>query len=424
MGARALYREMKARALDRKVHLTRRIDSVKTERRLVAITFDDGPCAGPALPHREPVTPMILKTLRQFDARGTFDIIGTTAFKYPDEEGKSGGPYWNGVFHDHYPAFNEDLSAGAVNQKGLLKRIVEEGHELSNHGFTHMPFGPCRYPYAKRRYLQGYDAVLADLKALHDYVAGATGFEMKLGRPPHYIDKMRDGFDAYDAYRAMGYLYLGASFDGGGWKPSTGDFEKDLDEMVRPLESILKKDADALCGAIIFHKDGYNMNGQAPAPFGLKRQLEILRRHDYKVVTVSQLLSFGQFADIGPEHPGYEASKALALAGFKVAFASNRVRPDEKVTVSSFTSMCVPESGVPYGWETVPHLLELQGGKGPVTSKAVHEACSGFLQKAALGEDERKRRMGLLLRIKGSGGEETATRGLAARYLAAAFLGI
>lgn len=62
---------------------------------LVGLTFDDGP---------DPkVTPLILDALDQIDARATFFVTGDNVKKYPY----------------------------------LLTQIVEKGHEVASHGFTH-----------------------------------------------------------------------------------------------------------------------------------------------------------------------------------------------------------------------------------------------------------------------------------------------
>ena len=64
-------------------------------RPMVALTFDDGP---------DPeVTPGILDTLRRFDARATFFLIGAKAEAHPE----------------------------------LVRRIVAEGHEIGNHSHGH-----------------------------------------------------------------------------------------------------------------------------------------------------------------------------------------------------------------------------------------------------------------------------------------------
>lgn len=61
----------------------------------ISLTFDDGP---------HPVyTPLVLDRLQMFGWKGTFFVIGERAFQHPD----------------------------------LIQRIVDEGHELGNHSFTH-----------------------------------------------------------------------------------------------------------------------------------------------------------------------------------------------------------------------------------------------------------------------------------------------
>ena len=64
--------------------------------RSVYLTFDDGP-----IPQS---TPFILDTLRQFNIKGTFFMVGDNVRKYPD----------------------------------LFQQIVDEGHQVGNHTFNHL----------------------------------------------------------------------------------------------------------------------------------------------------------------------------------------------------------------------------------------------------------------------------------------------
>ena len=57
---------------------------------------------------------------------------------------------------------------------------------------------------------------------------------------------------------------MAASFDGAGWLPSAAGYEEEVRLMTAPLEAELKKNPDALCGQIIFQKDGYNMAHRSP----------------------------------------------------------------------------------------------------------------------------------------------------------------
>ncbi len=443
IGPREIYKMIKGRRLSRRVSAVRRIDRVSPVpgRRVLAITFDDGPCVGPARPGQEPLTQGILKILKENGAKGTFNIIGTTEYKYPDKKGAGGGPYWNGVRYDHYPEFGQDHLAGAVNRPDLVKRMVQEGHELSNHGFSHAPFGPCRYPYAKRRFLPGFDAVLQDLTLLHVLVKDLTGYEMRLGRPAHYIDKAVDGTDAYDAYKFMDYLYLGASFDGGGWKASCGDFTKDVEDMVSPLRSFLSRFPDGLNGAIVFHKDGYNMSAQAPVLEGLARQMQILKEHEYDVVTVSQLLSMSRFSDLEPGNPLYNHAEAMLKAGYLVAFRDNCIRPEKKITLGELRLMCIPmgaqreKSSIfgPKRWATgyVPEMLS--GNRYPsaaqerfqgVRVQDLADACRRFVREIVPENGDTPKRIAMLESALASleKGQALATRADAIKFLSAAFV--
>lgn len=77
------------------VGYTRRIERVQTTRRICAMTFDDGPMGLPASPDRfdgRTLTDVLLDTLAQYGARGSFDVIGDTSANYPDEAGKLAAP--------------------------------------------------------------------------------------------------------------------------------------------------------------------------------------------------------------------------------------------------------------------------------------------------------------------------------------------
>jgi peptidoglycan-N-acetylglucosamine deacetylase len=68
---------------------------IKTKKKLVALTFDDGP---------DPIfTPQILDALAKYDAKATFFVIGAEAEKYPE----------------------------------IIRREANEGHEIANHTYRH-----------------------------------------------------------------------------------------------------------------------------------------------------------------------------------------------------------------------------------------------------------------------------------------------
>lgn len=266
------------------VGYTRRIERVQTTRRICAMTFDDGPMGLPASPDRfdgRTLTDVLLDTLAQYGARGSFDVIGDTSANYPDEAGKLGSAAWGGVRFDHYPDIHCDEQGGAEHNDRLIRRMLAEGHQITNHGYRHIIFGKKPFVYGAREYLPGFDAAVEDLSRLHTLMQTRYGYTMTLARPPHYVDKMTGGFTSYDVYDHMGYQYMAASFDGAGWLPSTepdpeAALQAEIRAMVEPMRKALEKDPDFFCGQIIFQKDGYNMAKRTPVAFALGEQLAIV----------------------------------------------------------------------------------------------------------------------------------------------------
>lgn len=196
----------------------RRIEKVKTDQRVCAMTFDDGPCRLPASPGggNVPLTISLLESLEKFGAKGTFDIVGDTSANYPDEAGKEGSAAWGGIQYDHYPDIHKDNDGGAVNCPEIIERIISGGHELTNHTYSHVLFGKKNVIYGKRRHLDNISKVIGDINRLHTHIKDNFGYEMILSRPPHYVDSIAGGFSSYDAYAATGYQYMAASYDGAG----------------------------------------------------------------------------------------------------------------------------------------------------------------------------------------------------------------
>lgn len=335
--AKVVKKKAKAFAPQKKpyVSYSRRIECVKTNKRICAMTFDDGPTKSDNL------TSNILDILSEFGAKGTFDIIGTTENNYPDTQGVIGTPTWSGNKYDHYPNFGSDILAGAVNCNELLKRIIAEGHEITNHTFSHVLFGKKNVIYSKRNTLKNYDEVYKDVKKLHDILCDRYGYEMKFSRPPHYVDSIKGGFSSYDVYSEIGYNYLAASFDGAGWLPCD-TLEKEVEAMVEPLKKALSENPDALSGQIIFQKDGYNMCLRAPVIKGLREQLKLLMNYGYKIVTVSELLQESPFGDVGRDDPDFELFYSLQSEK-AIVYNNNYLMPDKDMTRGELAILLAPK---------------------------------------------------------------------------------
>ena len=346
----------------------RRIERVKTDERICAMTFDDGPMDLPASPDLyggRAMTDVLLDVLDEFNAKGTFDVVGTTAENYPDVAGAVGTPAWGGVAYDHYPAFGQDEHGGALRCPRLVERIVREGHQITNHGYRHILFGKKSFVYGKRRILGSLEKVTEDLTSLEQLLRGQYGYSMRMSRPPHYVDRIDGTFTSYDAYEKMGYLYLAASFDGAGWLPSRAEnpFEAEVDEMVLPMQRKLEEDPDFFCGQIIFQKDGCNMALRTPVTVGLRKQLELLTNAGYRVVTVQELLERSPFADVGADDPDFETFRALVQTR-AIAYSDNTLRPDSPMTCGEFAMLAAPREAA-----VDERLKQLQAGNRAYRSR-------------------------------------------------------
>ncbi len=345
----------------------RKIDRIMTNEKVCAMTFDDGPTRSMDL------TKTLVKTLNAFNAKGTFDIIGTTKNNYPDKIGKISTPSWGGISYDHYPKFNDDKNAGAVNCPELIEFILNSGHEITNHTYSHILFGKKNIIYSSRKTFNSYDEVYNDVNKLHNHIKDKYNIEMKFSRPPHYVDNIKGGLSSYDVYSSLGYDYLCASFDGAGWLPCENE-EDEVEAMLTSLKNTLSKNSNALCGQIIFQKDGFNMALRAPVIKGLKKQLEILEEYGYKVVTVTELLQFSPFKDVNSDDCDFMLFCKL-LKSKPIAYNDNTLSPERIMTVGELAMLTAPKA------YTVNKRIEMIKNKThiPYRFKAIHPYSGAML---------------------------------------------
>ena len=325
------------------ISYARRINRVKTSSRICAMTFDDGPMRLPKYNANDntPLTLTLLEILEKHNAKGTFDVIGSTKANYPDTEGKIGTPSWSGNSYDHYPSFSMDDFGGAENCPDLIERMLSRGHQITNHTYSHVLYSKKNFIYSDRITLNSFHKAYDDFEKLDSLLLEKHNYKMTFSRPPHYVDKICKGISAYDLYSFKNYNYLGASFDGAGWLPCK-TYEEEIDAMVSPLEITLKNDPDALCGQIIFQKDGYNMSLRTPVADALDKQLEILDYYGYKVVTVNELVSMYPFSDVDEYDDDFELFCSLSNK-YPIAFSDNSLRPDSPMTVGELLMLITPK---------------------------------------------------------------------------------
>ncbi len=142
----------------------------------VALTFDDGP---------DPrVTPRVLELLSQADARASFFVVGARAERFPD----------------------------------LVRNIVDHGHRVENHTWSHPAGFALLGPRAQARELDRAQSTLAELAGRDPrYLRAPAGLRNLLldpllaGRRLHLVAWTRRGLDKADGNprRVLGRLIRG-----------------------------------------------------------------------------------------------------------------------------------------------------------------------------------------------------------------------
>ncbi|MEO5715280.1 MAG: polysaccharide deacetylase family protein [Luteolibacter sp.] len=184
----------------------------------IAMTFDDGP-------HPQN-TPRLLDMLRARNIKATFYVIGQSVNLYPQ----------------------------------VVRRTVEEGHEIGNHSNTHRLLSKL-----------SDSEILADLGRCHDAVVNACGVKPPTMRPPYggLLQKQRELVHA-----KFGYPIILWSVDPLDWK--------------RPGAGVISSRilAGASAGGIVLSHDLHSQTVDA-----MPATLDALLRRGFKFVTVSQLLA-------------------------------------------------------------------------------------------------------------------------------------
>lgn len=214
-------------------------NSVPIQEPYVAMTFDDGP--------HPTLTPQLLDILKKRNIRATFYVLGRLASEYPD----------------------------------IVRRMVEEGHEVGNHTWSH--------PYLTKL---SSERVRSELEKTNDAVFKATGRRPATMRPPYGAINatLRKRF-AED----MGMPVIMWSVDPLDWR--------------RPGPSVVASRIvnGAHPGAIILAHDIHPGTIQA-----MPQALDQLLAKGYKFVTVSELIAMGENPRPRPT-PSLDSREALEV---------------------------------------------------------------------------------------------------------------
>ncbi|MGE8207781.1 polysaccharide deacetylase family protein [Heyndrickxia sp. NPDC080065] len=194
---------------------------VKTKEKMVALTFDDGP---------HPLyTPQILDTLAKYRAKATFFVIGAHAAEYPY----------------------------------IIKRQVDEGHEIANHTYNH------NYRlYKNANYLKN------ELKKTSNTIQSIAGYQPSLFRPVGgYYNDLIINTAVKNDYRVIMWSW---NHDTKDWrKPGVNKIINNVISDTRPGDIILLHDAGG---------------DRSQTVKALDKILAALQKKGYECVTVSEML--------------------------------------------------------------------------------------------------------------------------------------
>ncbi len=186
----------------------------------IALTFDDGP--------HPRYTPEILEILDRYGVKATFFVVGLNVETYPE----------------------------------LVKTVVDEGHEIGNHTYSHANLRRAHY-----------DGVCSEIAVTERLIYENTDFRTRLLRPPEGVYSQA----VCDAAANFDYTIILWSVDTRDWAHTPSE------EIVRHVLT------DVRGGDIILFHDFIGQD--SPTPDALRKILPALIAQGYQFVTVSELLS-------------------------------------------------------------------------------------------------------------------------------------
>jgi peptidoglycan-N-acetylglucosamine deacetylase len=221
----------------------------------VAITFDDGP---------DPQwTPKILDILKAANVKATFFIVGVNAERYP----------------------------------ALVRRIVDEGHEIGNHTYYHPNLALC-WP----------EHIRLELNATQLLLETITGRATTLFRPPYAADTGPTGLSELTPLKIaedLNYLVVLENIDPQDWAKPGADII---------LRRIKQQRHDG--SVILLHDAGGDRSQTVEA---LPRILDWLHTRGDTVVPLSTLLGTTRDAVMPPvQRNGQSLTRLVSSAGFRV----------------------------------------------------------------------------------------------------------
>ncbi|MBI3501797.1 MAG: polysaccharide deacetylase family protein [Bacteroidetes bacterium] len=162
---------------------------IPTKEKKIFLTFDDGP-----VPE---ITPWVLSTLKQFNAKATFFCVGENVEKHPE----------------------------------VFRQIISEGHSIGNHTYNHLNGWKTK----KENYLENIERCNRIIKS---QIPSTKAQEKKLFRPP------------YGRIKNSQFSILNSQYSVVMWDVLSGDFDATTSEE-KCLKNVLTKTREG--SIVVFH---------------------------------------------------------------------------------------------------------------------------------------------------------------------------
>jgi peptidoglycan-N-acetylglucosamine deacetylase len=202
----------------------------ETSEKVVALTFDDGPS--------DIWTGIILDELKKNGIKATFFILGKQAEQFPD----------------------------------LVRRVMEEGHEIGNHSYTHHTFA-----FQNRNFIE------TEIKWTEASINGASGITTRYFRPPKGWLFGREK----EIIRGLGYRVILWSLSSKDWAFfRAGHIVKRIMRNIRPGAILLFHDG----GGVIGSEGGKRTETIKAIPL----LVENLKSVGYRFVTIQELINLSE----------------------------------------------------------------------------------------------------------------------------------
>lgn len=222
----------------------------------IALTFDDGP--------DKTYTPQILDVLKSYHVPATFFLVG----------------------------LNADLNSS------LLSRIVNEGHEIGNHTFTHPNIA-----------MISQEQLRLEINATERLMESRLGIHPLMFRPPYAEDVEPETPEQVKplVYTSnLGYYTIGMQIDPGDWKNPGVD--RIVQETIDEAES-------GRGNVVLLHDGGGDRSETVEA---LPKLIEGLRAKGYELVPVSSLLGLSREKVMPPASKGEWIFTGINYATFVI----------------------------------------------------------------------------------------------------------